>query len=279
LAISFNEAHVLPEAIAPGVRRQRLLDPERVRETNVTLDRLTLAAGAQITLEVPRTSLAWLLILDGEGQLAAVDKAERLSDVHAAFLPPGYRASLSSEAGLSLIFAEVSDAARFDANLSAQPPQFRLVDWTREPVLASEHDDRKRIYLVTPKLFGMSAMRGEMIIYPPGTSAPDHHHEGAEHFMYFLRGQGTAWANGKPFEVRGGDVVWYPDLERHYLKADPAEGMAFVEFFVPGVYKTIWADPSQVCTWLPTGRDIEGRIPVREIRAHSSADMVAPADV
>src|SRR5690606_35700204 len=138
---------------------------------------------------------------------------------------------------------------------------------------------RKRIYLVTPKLFGTTAMRGEMIIDPPGTSAPDHHHEGAEHFMYFLRGRGTAWANGKPFPVRGGDVVWYPDLERHYLKADSVEGMAFVEFFVPGVYKTIWADPSQVCTWLPTGRDIEGRLPVREIKAHSSADMVAPADV
>jgi quercetin dioxygenase-like cupin family protein len=279
VAISCNEANITPEAAGTGAVRRRVLSKDQVQDTNVSLDHLTLAAGGNLAVSVSRTSLAWLMILEGEASLVTGDRTERLSDVHAGFLPPGFGGTLSSDAGASLIFVEVADATKFDPDLAKQTQKFRLVDWTREPVLASEHDDRKRIYLVTPKLFGMSAMRGEMIVYPPGTSAPDHHHEGAEHFMYFLRGRGTAWANGEPFEVRKGDVVWYPDLERHYLKADPVEGMAFVEFFVPGVYKTIWADPAEVCTWLPTGLDIKGRPPVREIKAHSSADMVAPADV
>jgi quercetin dioxygenase-like cupin family protein len=30
-----------------------------------------------------------------------------------------------------------------------------------------------------------------MIIYPPGMAAANHHHVGAEHFMYVLRGRGT----------------------------------------------------------------------------------------
>jgi hypothetical protein len=55
--------------------------------------------------------------------------------------------------------------------------------------------------------------------------------------------------------------------------------MVFVEFFVPGEYKTIWAPGAAVCTWLPTGRDISGRKPAREIRAHSSALVNSPQDV
>ena len=38
-------------------------------------------------------------------------------------------------------------------------------------MLDSEYDARKRIYLVTPNLFGTKAVKGEMIIYPPGTAA------------------------------------------------------------------------------------------------------------
>ena len=154
-----------------------------------------------------------------------------------------------------------------------------MVDWTREPVLDSEHDARKRIYLVTPKLSGTKAIKGEMIIYPPGTAAANHHHEGAEHFMYVLRGRGTVYANEKPFAVRQGDVIYYPDRERHYLEAAADEELVFAEFFAPAEFKTIWVDESQICTWNPTGRDIEGRLPAREIKAHSSAEVLSPRDV
>ena len=153
------------------------------------------------------------------------------------------------------------------------------MDWTREPVLDSEHDARKRIYLVTPKLFGTKAVKGEMIIYPPGTQAANHHHEGAAHFMYVLRGRGTVYANEKPLPVRTGDVIYYPDLERHYLEAAADEELAFVEYFAPAEFKTIWVDESQICAWLPTGRDIRGRAPAREIKAHSSAEVESPQDV
>jgi quercetin dioxygenase-like cupin family protein len=149
----------------------------------------------------------------------------------------------------------------------------------REPVLDSEHDARKRIYLVTPKLFGTRAIKGEMIIYPPGTEASNHHHEGAEHFMYVTAGRGTAWANEKPLPVKQGDLIYYGDRERHYLRSEGDEDMVFVEFFVPGEYKTIWAPGAAVCTWRPTGCDIAGRKPAREIAAHSSALVESPHDV
>ena len=80
-------------------------------------------------------------------------------------------------------------------------------------------------------------------------------------------------------KVSAGDVVYYHDLERHYLKADDDSELVFSEFFVPGEYKTIWVNDAEVCTWLPTGRNILGDKPVREIKAHSSPDFASPADV
>jgi quercetin dioxygenase-like cupin family protein len=194
-------------------------------------------------------------------------------------LPPGFAGTLRSARGAALLFGAIPNAARLDAGVTSRPPRLRVSDWTREPVLDSEHDARKRIYLVTPKLSGTKAVKGEMIIYPPGTAAANHHHEGAEHFMYVLRGRGTVYANEKPFAVRAGDVIYYPDRERHYLEAAQDEELVFAEFFAPAEFKTIWVDDSQVCTWLPTGRDIEGRVPVREIAAHSSAQVASPLDV
>ena len=73
-------------------------------------------------------------------------------------------------------------------------------------------------------------------------------------------------------------MIHYPDLERHYLEAAPGEELVFAEFFAPGEFKTVWVDEAEICTWTPTGRDILGRAPVREIKGHSSAQR-SPEDV
>ncbi len=279
MATILNQSAVAAEPDASGAARQRLLTEERVCGTRILLDRLTVATGGVARLKVPAQGLAWFLVLEGEVVLAHAGGREMLTDADVAFLPPGYAATLSSSDGAVLLYGEIPNAAILDPTLTKNPPAFRMVDWTREPVLDSEHDARKRIYLVTPKLFGAKAVKGEMIIYPPGTAAANHHHVGAEHFMYVLRGRGTVYANERPFAVAKGDVIYYPDLERHYLEAAPDEELVFAEFFAPGEFKTVWVDESQVCTWNPTGHDIKGRAPMREIKAHSSAEVLSPGDV
>jgi quercetin dioxygenase-like cupin family protein len=282
MAITFNEDGVVGEAFGVGVQRQRLLTAERVAETRILLDRLDFGARSVVPVEVGARSLAWFQMLGGCATLtdAAGDPAGiALADSHVAFLPPGFQGTLASASGAQVLFAEVPGAADLDPKLASAPPPLRVIDWKREPVLDSEHDARKRIYLVTPKLFGTTAIKGEMIIYPPGTSAANHHHEGAEHFMYLLKGHGIAHANEEPFPVRAGDVVWFADHERHFFISDGDEDMVFVEFFAPGAYRTVWAPGASVCTWISTGRDIGGQSPVREIRSHSSADRESQADV
>jgi quercetin dioxygenase-like cupin family protein len=276
MAVSFNESTVAAEPAAPGVHRQRLLTSGRVPDTRVLLDRMTLAAGTRLELNIPAQDVAWFQVLEGEAVLRHTAGAEALGHAHIVFLPPEFSGTLEATKRATVLYALVPDAGRFDVDFAAA--RLNVVDWTREPVLDSQHDARKRIYVATPRLFGTRAIKGEMIIYPPGTEGANHHHEGAQHFMYVLRGRGTAHANERPIGVREGDLIYYEDGERHYLRSEGDEDMVFVEFFVPGTYKTIWADGAPICTWLPTGHDIRGGEPVRAIKSHNSA-MPTPQDV
>jgi len=277
MATIFNEGDVQASAVGPGARRQQLLHSGRVPGTAILLDRIALDAGGTLTIAMLATSIGWLQGLSGEATLTHGGGQTALTDAHICLLPAGFSGELRASVGATLLYGEIPNAQRFDSALAQR--SFRVLDWRREPVLDSEHDARKRIYLITPKLFGTKAVKGEMIIYPPGTVAANHHHEDAEHFMYVLRGSGTVYASEQPFPVRAGDVIYYPDRERHYLEAAADEELVFSEFFAPAEFRTIWVDESQICTWNPSGRDIEGRAPIREIKSHSSADVVNPTDV
>jgi quercetin dioxygenase-like cupin family protein len=258
MVIAFNQKSISAQPAEPGAVRQRLLTEERVKGTNVLLDRVTLKAGATVRFEASPKSVIWLQLLGGEATLKSLYTAQ-MSDAHSAFLPPRLNAMLSTDKGATLLHTKVLDAERTDPSFSISPPLFAVTNWMREPVLKSECDGRKRIRLITESLCGTKAIKAEMVIYPSGTTAPtSYHHVGADSFMYFLNGDGTAWANEQPFPVQQGDLVYFPDREWHYLKAADDNEMRFLVFYVPGEYKTIWADQSKSTAWQSTGRDIGG---------------------
>lgn len=69
-------------------------------------------------------------------------------------------------------------------------------------------------------------------------------------------------------------LVYKYEGERHFVQNDPDTEMALVELFVPGAWETEWADPSLACTWAPTGTNLEGTDPTRDIAAHTSDGTV-----
>ena len=112
----------------------------------------------------------------------------------------------------------------------------------------------------------------EMIIYPKGGTAPLHHHENAEHFQYILEGTGTAFFNNTEHTVEQGDILYFFENEVHAFENKESENFVFVEFFVPGNYKTIWSEKAKVCTWIPTGKDVKGRKASRHIEKHIAGE-------
>src|SRR5262245_53914470 len=128
MAIALNQASVAPEPLQGGETRQRLLTGDRVRGTRVLLDRLTLPAGAKKNFVVSEKSLAWFQVLSGEAMFAAYYH-DRLSEVHSVFLSPGFKGTLSTDKGVSLLYAEVPDLAALDPGFLNHPPHFMVMDW------------------------------------------------------------------------------------------------------------------------------------------------------
>lgn len=279
MAVIFSENTIEAQSLGNGLAIKQFITPERVNSDRVRTEQWRLDAGAEADFSVSAGDLAWAHLLDGSLTLITDDGEQRLTSDHFLFMPPGLSARVKSTDGAVVFRAVVPDAARFDPEWNASTLDCRVTDWTNEPVLNSEFDARKRIYMVTPKLAGTKAVKGEMIIYPPGTEAANHHHEGAEHFQVILTGSATFHLNEVAHKVSAGDTVYIYDNERHYFINDGGEELRFIEYFVPGAYKTVWAENAPVCTWNPTGKDIKGGIPNREIGAHSSAEAHSRTDL
>jgi quercetin dioxygenase-like cupin family protein len=256
-----------PDARASaGPEITSLFNGANIGSDHVVVDYLHLAQGKDYDCAAGTADIVWLYVLQGEGMLGK----DAFSTAAVASLLPGSGATLRAQRNMEVLVARVPDAARFDPNISDADAEIKITNWRREPVLQSEHDARTRIYMATPALSGTTAIKGEMVTYPPGTEAPQHHHEGAEHFQYIVSGSGTAVLDGTPHQLSSGDILYNYENEPHYFynEADNAADFCFVEFFVPGECKTVWAPDANLCAWLPTGRDIAGQKPVREIAYH-----------
>lgn len=275
-----NESACTREHMGTAAYRRRLLNAGRVPGAKVEVERISLGAAGRCELRVPKGALGWIAILQGRVSLDQGETRHEFGDTHVALLPDGSTHALSSGDGAELLYAMVPDAAMLDPRLCGQPAQFRAVDWAQEPLLDSKNDKRKRIYVATPKLTGTKAMKAEIIIYPPQTNGSNHHHEGAEHFMYVIKGDTTGYSDEVPHRYVAGDLVYHPDGERHFSSTGEAE-LTFIEFFVPAEYRTVWADTTKVCTWLPTGKNVKGGKPSREIAGHDSqqAGLHTPSDL
>ncbi len=256
-----------PTIVSPGCDIIRLLQPEVIGNDQILLDYIKVASDAEYNLVLESGAVGWVQVLSGRGSFKGM--TETLTPDLISYLPQGFHGNfVSGEGDAVVLVARVSDAQRFDPDINDMPRVLRHTDWTREPILESEHDARKRIYMATPALAGTNAFKGEMITYPPGTAAPEHHHVGAEHFQYIISGRITALLNGDRQELEVGDVLYNYEHELHtFINESDAEAV-FVEFFVPGPCETVWSPGANVCAWLPTGIDSEGRKPAREIAYH-----------
>jgi quercetin dioxygenase-like cupin family protein len=257
MVVAFNEASIAAQAINPGVARQRLLAPEPTQDVSVLFDRLTLSAGASLRFERPPRTLTWMHLLEGHATLETLHYRERISDTHSAFLPPTVEATLSTEKGTSVLYAEIMDSGRLDNGFSTIPT-LTVIDWTREPVIKCTSDMRKRVALVTPELCQTATVKIDMVVYPPGTASSSYFHDNADSFLYVLAGRGDARVDKQLFSLNPGDLIYFRPRERHQLEASDDSGMRFLAIYAPGKFKTTWVDQTKASTWVLTDFDING---------------------
>lgn len=274
MAEIFNLDTVDEVLLPGGTRKRRLIDESRVERTRCRFDQLTMDAGTSLQLETPEANIVWGQILEGAAILHSADGEKALAESSVFLLPPRYQGALSSSEGAKLLRLEIANAIDLDPTLSSLDPVAQFFDLGAEPVLQSEHDERTRIYVASSKLFGTTALAGELVIFPAGTSSANHHHVGAEHFQLILRGSGTVYIDETPHRIRPGDLVYKYDRERHYCQNDDDGELAFLEFFAPGEWETVWADADRSCTWSPTGENLRGGKASREIASHTSDGTV-----
>ena len=251
-----------PGPAAPGIRAEWVLAPGRLPDDRLIVEVVRMDPDA--VLEVPTTEpeLAWFQVLTGS---VRVDDEATDGD-WICMVAGGRGVTLVATEPAVVLLARVPRAADYDPAVAAG--MFRRVDWSTEPVLDSEHDARRRIYLASSGLWGTEAVKGEMIIYPPGASGAAHHHEGAEHFQFIVAGSGTAVLEDREVDLAEGDLLYNLENEVHWFANRTAEDMVFVEFFVPGQSRTVWVPGVDVCGWNPTDTDIKGRAAARRLAYH-----------
>ncbi len=247
------------EDLPDGLRREWLIPPGRLPDGRLEVAIVEIPAGGAFDVVAPDDGLAWFQVLAGSVVLGDdVAGAE-----HVVMLSHGRSARLGAQVAAEVLIAYVPHAED-----SHGRPDLRRIDWTTEPVLLSEHDSRRRIYLASSGLWGTEAVKGEIIIYPPGAVGAAHHHEGAEHFQFILEGEGTAVLGGQRVLLRTGDLLYNLEHEIHSFENLGARDMVFVEFFVPGRNKTVWVPGANVCAWNPLSTDVRGRPAARQLEAH-----------
>lgn len=265
-----NQKDVASTALPGGARRQALIDARLVADTKCRFDRVVLDASSAWDITVVDRDVLWFQVVAGSAEVTIAGTPRRLAELDACFLPPGISGQLTAGQGAELIVLAIPAADQLDPTLGSLEVEPRFVDLSAEPLLQSAHDERQRIYVASQTLFGTTAFAGEIVIFPPGVISSNHHHVGAEHFQYILRGSGTLFLNEQPQRIAAGDLIYKYDFERHYVQNDDDRELLFVEFFAPGEWETEWADPELECTWTPTGQNLQGTNPSRKIAAHTS---------
>ena len=257
--------------LAEGVKHKLLLNRHETGDSRLEIKKIIIETSRKVELNLEQDSLNWMHALsDG----IVVDSTNFDSET-LKVIKGGTNLVINNSGAevAELLICTVPRVNRFMQDGEQIPFDMHTVDWSVEPVLLSEFDSRKRIYLASPGLWkGMSCVKGEMIIYPEGGTAPLHHHENAEHFQYILQGSGTAFFNNTEHTVEQGDILYFFENEVHAFENNKSENFVFVEFFIPGNYKTIWSENANVCTWIPTGKDVKGRKASRHIEKHVAGE-------
>ena len=239
---------------------KNLLRQDDLDDSRITIDYYQLSNGAQLDYLNKDSDISWIQILSGGIKISDGD----LNKDHIVLVKGKKEMQFSASSDTDLAITKINNYKIFESDASdAFDSQISIINWGNEPILKSEHDDRKRVYLLSELLAGTDSVKGELIIYPKNTSCPEHYHVGAQHYQLITEGEVIAVLDGK--ETKLENMMFYIILRMNRIGFIQMKKLRFCRIFVPGENKTVWTKTTNVCTWSPMGVDINGQSPSRHI--------------
>ena len=250
--------------INEGIQCKKILQKDDLDDSRITIDYYNVFNKSQLYYSNNDSDISWIQILSGAIKMSE----EKLNKDQIILIKGKGKVQLNATQDTELVITKIDNYKMYENNASDTFDScLDVINWGNEPVLKSEHDDRKRVYLLSELLAGTEAVKGELIVYPKNTSCPEHYHVGAEHYQLITKGEVIAVLDGKEMKLEKYDVLYNFENEPHWFFTNE-KSCDFVEFFVPGQNKTIWTKTTNVCTWSPMGVDINGQSPSRHIEKH-----------
>lgn len=118
----------------------------------------------------------------------------------------------------------------------ATPPRGAVVDRESRPVhLIGGGKAGARILLDAKTVPGLTEAAMTELIMLPGTTVPEHVHEGSAELLYVLEGKGTMTLGGETLPVRAGMAIYIPAGVKHSLVLDSkVEPLRAIQIYTPG---------------------------------------------
>lgn len=265
MAIIVSEKNVKKNQISDKSFKKIIFDQLNLPTTDIIFEKYVMSRDDLINLKAEADQCVWLMLLEGSAE-SSIDSIKGGSTL---FLPP--QKVLDLQPNDHCIFLKLT-VNNFKKHSKDKGTNLETVhyDYLKEPVLNSEHDKRTRVYLASKELIKNSAFVSEIVTFPSQVKSSNHCHYDVEHFQFLLQGEGIVFLDNTPVKITKGDFVYKLDGEYHHVHNTGEDPLIFVEFFIPGIWETIWSDESKRCAWNPTGQNSLGTEPTRDIKSHIS---------
>jgi quercetin dioxygenase-like cupin family protein len=201
---------------------------------------LRLSGGARYIGEVPRGSDQYLFVLDGAAEFEGSGGTKAAMGRRGfAIVEEGKSYTLTgSGPGEAQVLSVTVPPAGGGAGLAGFSGGCKVASADALPVFEVPEQKKRRIFLATKDTVGSERGHAMIVEYVADTVTPRHHHPNAESMFVLLEGRLRFLVNGEEHILAPGQATHFPMNDSHALRSADGQGLNFLEFHVPGVFRT-----------------------------------------
>jgi mannose-6-phosphate isomerase-like protein (cupin superfamily) len=214
-----------------GAQVSTILGQPQSSEMAVSLIRLS--AGSRYDGAVPAGSDQYLFAISGAARL---DGTHSLAPQSWAILEEGKTFGVTGgPAQILSVIVPPPGAGRGGAGFS---DGLKLLAVKDLPIIDLPEEKKRRTYLANKAIAGSERGHAMIVRYTGETLTKKHHHPNAESLFVILTGRVKFLVDGVERVVGAGETAFFPMNDSHGLKSADGQELSFLEFHIPGAFRT-----------------------------------------